>query len=140
MREQKQYGFTLIELMIVVAVVGILLAIAIPNYNEYVMRGRRADAKAGLRQAAAWIEKAQTATGNYPTAAQFNATGLVTRGMYSISLTPAAPAATYTLTAAPTTGSSQEGDKCGSFTLTDTGLTGVTGATAPLDRDQCWNR
>jgi len=60
-------GFTLIELMIVVAVVGILSAIAYPSYTEYVRRGHRADARAGLLQVQQWLERAATATGTYPT-------------------------------------------------------------------------
>lgn len=135
MKLQHQHGFTLIELMIVVAVMAILSAIAIPSYNEYMMRTRRADAKAGLRQAATWMEKGQTATGAYPTAAQFAATGMTTRGLYSI--TAASTATTYTLTAAPTVGSTQVGDVCGSFTLTGTGATNVTGS---LSSAECWNR
>ena len=63
----KHKGFTLIELMIVVAVVGILTAVAYPSYAEYVRRGHRADAKAGLLQAQQWMERAATATGEYPT-------------------------------------------------------------------------
>ena len=45
---QKNKGFTLIEMMIVVAIIGILGAVAYPSYTEYVMRGPRADARAGL--------------------------------------------------------------------------------------------
>ena len=62
----KQKGFTLIELMVVVAVVGILSAIAYPSYAEYIRRGHRADARAGLLQAQQWLERAATATGAYP--------------------------------------------------------------------------
>ena len=47
----KHQGFTLIELMIVVAVVAILSSIAYPSYTEYVRRGHRAEARAGLLQA-----------------------------------------------------------------------------------------
>lgn len=49
--QKAQLGFTLIELMIVVAIVGILSAVAYPSYTEYVRRGHRADARAGLLQA-----------------------------------------------------------------------------------------
>ena len=60
--QKAQLGFTLIELMIVVAIVGILSAVAYPSYTEYVRRGHRADARAGLLQAQQWLERAATAT------------------------------------------------------------------------------
>ena len=59
----RQQGFTLIEVMIVVAIIGILSAIAYPSYAEYIRRGHRAHARAGLLQAQQWLERASTATG-----------------------------------------------------------------------------
>lgn len=66
--KHPQQGFTLIEVMITVAIIGIVSAIAYPSYTEYIRRGHRADARAGLLQAAQWMERAATATGSYPTA------------------------------------------------------------------------
>ena len=56
-RRTTAQGFTLIELMITVAVVGILAAIAYPSYNEHVRKTRRADARAVLLVSAQWMER-----------------------------------------------------------------------------------
>ena len=139
---RSQRGFTLIELMIVVAVVGILTAIAMPSYSEYIRRGHRADARAGLLQAQQWLERAATATGNYPASL---ASSLTWSGdpskRYLISYTPTGnPVSSFVLTA--TRRGAQTGDRCGNFTLTNTGVqdlapgsfaTGVTAA-------ECWRK
>lgn len=130
-------GFTLIEVMIVVAVVAILASVALPSYTEYIRRGHRADARAGLLQAQQWLERAATATGTYPTTLP---TSLTWSGdaskRYGISLS--GTAAAFTLTAAPT--GSQVGDKCGSYTLTNTGLRGANGATSGTIITECWGK
>lgn len=136
-------GFTLIELMIVVAVVGILSAIAYPSYTEYVRRGHRADARAGLLQAQQWLERAATATGVYPTTlpAALTWSGDASK-RYTIGFAAGNTNAAYTLTATPKNPGPQAGDKCGTYTLSNTGLRGANGKTAGqsgYDTD-CWGK
>jgi type IV pilus assembly protein PilE len=135
-------GFTLIEVMIVVAIVAILTALAFPSYTEYIRRGHRAEARAALLQASQWMERAATATGTYPPTASFPTTlTTIKSGRYTIAVaSPPASAASgtaYTLTATPAGG--QQGDKCGNYTLTHTGVRGAASGALPL-MTECWNK
>lgn len=135
-------GFTLIEVMIVVAIVAILTALAFPSYTEYIRRGHRAEARAALLQASQWMERAATATGTYPLTASFPTTlTTIKSGRYTIAVaSPPASAASgtaYTLTATPAGG--QLGDKCGNYTLTHTGVRGAASGALPL-MTECWNK
>ncbi len=111
--------------MIVVAIIGVLGAIAYPNYTSYVQRGHRADARAGLLQAQQWLERASTATGVYPTALP-DALNWSTDGSkrYTIGFANGNSTTAFTLTATPKTGP-QSSDKCGTYTLSSTGVRGA---------------
>lgn len=135
---RKHHGFTLIELMIVVAIVAILSSISLPSYQEYIRRGHRAEARAALLQAAQWMERAATANGVYPLNAAFpSSLTTIQSDRYTIALASTTGAA-YTLTATPKNG--QVGDKCGNYTLTHAGARGAASLTSGALVTECWNR
>lgn len=138
MKQVTAQGFTLIELMIVVAIVAILSAIAYPSYQEYTRKANRAEAKDALFDTAQRLERCFTTSGAYnspncPAAIANGATITTNRNMYTITI--ASTPATYTLVAAPVATEMQAGDiKCTSFTLTNTGSKTATGT----DAANCW--
>ena len=137
---RRNSGFTLIELMIVVAIVGILSAVAYPSYTEYIRRGNRSEATAALLEAQQFMERYYAASNRYSTAADGNP-ALPTRlqtlpagGPARYTLSVAATVNSYTLTATPL--GSMLADNCGSLTITNTGVKGRS-ATAPTVAE-CW--
>lgn len=125
-------GFTLIELMIVVAIVGILAAIAYPSYTEYVKRTHRAEIAALLSEQTQALERTFTRTGTYA-----GATGL-SGGNSFYKINPVLNATDFTLTASPIPTSMMNGDKCGNFVITNTGARSNTSNTATSK--ECWGR
>ena len=99
-KQNMQTGFTLIEVMIVVAIIGILAAIAIPNYQEYVQRGYTVDATNALSSMRARLEQHYQDNRTYATSGTFTtpcATSTV--GRFNVACTGAPTATTYTITA-----------------------------------------
>ena len=139
----RRRGFTLIELMIVVAIVAILAAIAYPSYQDSVRKSRRADTKSVLLEAAQWMERRYTENNSYlvdyaadfPTAFKKSPKeGGPVGGYYAITLVSAQNS--FTLTATPQTTGGQDKDSCGGLTFTNTGAKGVLGTGATVA--QCW--
>ncbi|MEM7257070.1 MAG: type IV pilin protein [Pseudomonadota bacterium] len=128
---KRQSGFTLIEVLIAVAILGIVLALAVPSYSRYITDSRRIDAQIALRDAAQRMERCRTQSFTYvgcDTNVQTNSP----EGYYTVSVTAAA--ATFTVTATPVTGKSQAKDTdCPTLTLDNTGLEGPTATAAT-----CW--
>jgi type IV pilus assembly protein PilE len=127
----RNRGFTLIEVMIVVAIVAILAAIAFPSYARYVEQARRADAKAALLDAAQRLERCHTQFNAYNNAACATFPVPSPDGHYEI--TVVRDAMTFELTA--TAQGVQANSPCGNFTITHLGERDVTGS---LGRDRCW--
>lgn len=120
-------GFTLIELMIVVAIISILAAIAYPSYTQYKIRTQRTDAQSEMLQIAQRMQTYRAANGNFAGAevATVYGGGNVTPkqgiALYDLAFNPSPTTAnSWTLVAKPITGKQQAGD--GALTLTDTGL------------------
>lgn len=127
-------GFTLIEIMIVIAIIGIVLTISIPSYNEYVKKGRRAEVVSLLSEQAQSLERFYTKNNVYT-----GITGL-SAGNDFYTLTPTITDQTFLLTAARKTGTAMATDKCGDFTLTNTGVRSMNNAATGLTTKDCWGR
>ncbi len=147
MIQHNQRGFTLIELMIVVAIVAILTAIAYPSYRKYVMRSNRAEAKSILLEDAQYMEKNfaeanvfnQTSTGTTISSSSLPYQQAPKTGSVNYNITLSAITATsYTIQAAPT--GAQSGDECGTLTINNLGQNNISGGSASATAADCWRR
>jgi len=123
MAYKRTSGFTLIELMIVVAIIGILGAIAYPSYIDSVRKGRRSDGMDALTAAMQKQEVYRANNATYGTLAQVNIPATSTEGYYTIAINAGGCAAPcLSMTAIPTTKNGQNNDHVSQFELLSTGL------------------
>mgnify|MGYP000577606724 CR=1 FL=1 len=141
MRSAK--GFTLIELMIAVAIVALLASIAYPSYVEQVAKAKRADAAAALLTGAQALERYYTSNGRYLTAANAIAAVFPTQvpengaAYYNITAT-VATANAFTLRA--TRAGAMTDDPCGNLELNSTGTRSLDSNASGRDVAGCWRR
>lgn len=138
----KQKGFTLIELMIAVAIIGILTSVGYPSYQNHIRKAKRVEAQGALVAFATAMEQWRVENNSYKvgtdgtTISDIFSNQVPTDGgtkTYTLSLV--SDATSYTLTATPD--GAQTSDECGTLTLTNTGEKGANG-TSP-DTAGCWD-
>lgn len=146
MRRLKQQGFTLVELLVVVAIMAILVTVALPAYQNSALRSGRAEAKGELLQVAAEQERYYSSFNTYiddatpmttPTVANRDRTS--TNATYLISVAACAGGAISNCFLATATAQGvQLDDLCDTLTISNTGIRGATGTGATAE--ECWQR
>ena len=133
---KKTRGFTLIELMIVIAVLSIIVAVGYPSYMEHVKKSRRAEGMGQLLELADRMERAYSDLGTYPATTDISEVYMVTTdgGFYTLSIVTSNNVS-FTVSATPTSLGKQNTDKCKTFTLTSLGQKSISGS---VPNSQCW--
>lgn len=142
MNRHGERGFTLLELLAVIAITAILSSMVLSSYSEHVRRSERLAARAALLEAASWMERRFSVQHSYLGAdgqvpllpAELGQSPRSGAAKHAISLASGQTHATaYQLQAAPVVA-----DKCGTFTVDHSGARGLIGNTAPFA--ECWGR
>ena len=134
---KKNSGFTLIELMVVIAIIGVISTIAYPSYDSYINKSRRADAKVGLQKLADKQERYYLQNNVYTTdiAGGLNTSATSDEGYYTF-VVGSASVSGFEITATAV-GIQTNDVNCETLTLSSTGLKTATAGTGG-DSTKCW--
>jgi type IV pilus assembly protein PilE len=140
---RAQQGFTLIELMVTVAIIAIISAVALPSYNEYAVRTRRASAGTCLLQQALFMERVYASNMRYDqnngTATTLPASSCATdlNGAYVVAFAASQPTQRgFIITATPQNQQAARDAGCGTLGVDQAGVKGRSGTGTPVEK--CW--
>jgi len=130
---KRSIGFTLLELMLVVVIIGILASIAYPSYRDYVLRAKRSEGKAALLKVQLAQEKYRANHINYGSLAQLGLSTSSPTGYYNITVGLSLTENAYTASANP----NFIDTNCGTLSITQIDTKTVTGSSSVIN---CWNK
>ncbi|ALS32942.1 type IV pilus assembly protein PilE [Pseudoalteromonas translucida KMM 520] len=125
----REQGFTLVELMIAIAILGVLYSVALPNYTSYIQHSRRADVQQVLLQQTAVLERQYTRVGGYPKTYTFPASDYYAFSYQSDASQGGSDGSEFSLKATPK--GAQSSDKCGALVVNQSGIKSAA-------TEKCW--
>ncbi len=147
----RDHGFTLIELMITVAIVAILAAVALPSYRDSINKSRRAEARAQLTEAAQFMQRYYAQNDSFKQNSAGTAVALpdalvaVPKGAatgartYNIGFVSTPTDTAFSLQAVPRVGGPMANDKCGKLLLDNVGRRNVADNASGTTVEACWS-
>lgn len=126
-------GFSLIEIMITLTIIGILLVIALPTYSQHIAHANRMTAEVALTKVAAALEQQFITTQSYKNI-NLNELSITPPKQYQLEITSTSDS-TFTLTAKPLSEQAKNDKSCGTLTLNSNGEKGITGSSTV---EECW--
>lgn len=138
MHRSKRSGFSLIELLVVIAIIGILVAVGYPSYTSYVISAKRADGTFGLMSAVQSMERCKATQFSYANCTLTGQQAISPEKNYTIALTPAPTASTFSIVATPQ-GNQSNDQECTSMTIDHLGIRSSKPGADDTDENSCWN-